>query len=167
MVRQFEERPSDNLIIVLDPGSVPHDLAKRGLGDRSRHQEETDSSLEAAVSLVATVCWEWCRQAGDWLVLGIGGAKPAVLAGTTNRELALAMLPYLAVFEPGQARNAAELPDRLRVAALPAAPVLVVSAGLTDLPDRLADALRRPVAWVNVAAGQDVDFFERGIGHAR
>jgi uncharacterized protein (DUF58 family) len=164
MVREFEEVPSENLVVVLDLADGRSTEALPGQGGPSG--EETGSPLEHAVSLVATVCWEWCRQAGNWLALGVGGPNPVVLMGATSRALGLAMLGHLAGLDTGGSNETSHLRDRLCQAALPAAPVLVVSAGPTDLPDLLADDLRRPVASVDVLAGSDVDFFERDSRHA-
>jgi uncharacterized protein (DUF58 family) len=156
MVREFEEMPADNLILVLDPEPPFGDPGMDGA-----------ARVEDAVSLAATVCWEWCRQTGDRLVLVAAGADPVVLAGVTGRELALRLLRCLALTRGGSGTDVGALRERLAEVELPAAPVLVVSAGPTDLADVVAEQLRRPVAAVNVSDPAAWDFFERGTGHAR
>src|SRR5262249_46220176 len=88
MVREFEAPPTDDLIIVLDPyapGGPPQ-----------------DADLEAAVSLVATICWARCRQKGDRLALVITGTNATVLDGVSGPEHAMRLLECLAVVGPGQ-----------------------------------------------------------------
>src|SRR5262249_34117820 len=81
MVREFEESSGQNLILILDPWG-PADAAQE---------------LDRAVSLVATICWEWARQGHDQLFLGIATQDPAVLSGSSTRERALLMLRALAL----------------------------------------------------------------------
>jgi hypothetical protein len=50
MVREFEDVPGDDVVLVVAPG-----------GD-----------LETTICLAAGVCWEWCRRRGDRLVLLAG-----------------------------------------------------------------------------------------------
>jgi uncharacterized protein (DUF58 family) len=186
MVREFEELPTDNLLLVLE-------LAPDG-----------DPLLgEEAISLAATVCWEWCRQTGDRLVLAVAGAEPVVVAGVTGRDLArrtlrcLALLPGRSRIEDGRSRmedrsrrkdagpppsilhprssileppssdTAEGLLKRLAEVELPPAPVLVVSTRPTPLPDILGERLRRPVACIDVSDPQGNPFYERTDGHAR
>ena len=82
MVREFEDEPTDNLLVVLDVCADPGQDA---------------SVIEQAVSLAATICWEWCRQKGDRLALAVGGAEPALIAGVTGEALGLRLLECLAV----------------------------------------------------------------------
>src|SRR5579884_877742 len=72
MVREFEEPPSDNLILVLDPWV--------GAGDARAGAGAAFGSLlprtEDAISLAATICWEWCKEAGHHFVLVVAGHEP-------------------------------------------------------------------------------------------
>ena len=152
MVREFEATPSDNLIVILDAWAP---------GQPAGREE-----LDAAISLAATVCWEWCRQHGDRLLLGILGHSAVVLEGITGRSLAFSLLETLAV-EPGysSAESAAWL-NPLAGRRLPPAPVLVVSTRPGSACGPWAERLHRPAACVEVAAATEVDFYERPSSHA-
>lgn len=152
MVREFEATPSDNLIVILDAW-LPESPAG-------------PENLDVAISLTATVCWEWCRQHGDRFVLGIAGQAPVIREGITGRTLALSLLEALAL-EPGYsgAENA-ELLDQFAVRKLPPAPILLVSTRPGSGRSLWADRLHRPVARVEVTASTEVDFYERPPGHA-
>jgi uncharacterized protein (DUF58 family) len=154
MVREFEAPPTDDLIVVLDP------FVEDG--------RPSDADLDAAVSFAATVCWERCRQRGDRLVLALAGTDLVMLDGVTGPEHALRLLECLAVVGPGQgaAPNTDALAVRLAGRGLPAASVLVVSAGRGGLAEALARRLRRPAAGVNARALDRVDFYERPPGQA-
>jgi uncharacterized protein (DUF58 family) len=169
MVREFEDVPANNLVLVLDP-SLPND--ERGTmndepktgPDHSSFIVPHSSLLEDAISLAATICWEWCRQKGDRLVLAVAGDRPAVLDGVTGRDHALRLLECLAVLEPGTGEAGAgyELVlERLAGMPLPPAPVLLLSAGPSDLAAELGRRLRRPVACLDVSALSGVDFYEK------
>jgi uncharacterized protein (DUF58 family) len=155
MVREFEETPSDNLILIFDP-EIPPDL-----------KDSSGSVLfEYGLSLVATICWEWCRQTGDYFLLGIPGRTPAVLSGVTGRQLAQHLLACLALQQPSTSHSAEFLAEMLTIP-LPPAPVLVVGLSPEPLGKTLCKALRRPVAWLDVAAPEVSDFYERADGHER
>jgi uncharacterized protein (DUF58 family) len=164
MVREFEEMPTDNLILILDPTAQ---VGRDGTDIRPRAAWlKTSPVLEEAVSLAATVCWEWCRQTGDHLVLAVAGPAPVVLFGITGRPLALRLLECLAVVEEQAAADGPALLDRLAAVQLPPAAVLLVSAGPSRLGAVLADGLRRPVVEVDVAEPHSQDFYERADADA-
>ncbi len=140
MVREFEDEYTDNLLVVLDLGAA------------------LTPAVEAAVSLAATVCWEWCRQKGDWLALAAGGAGPELIAGATGEALALRLLECLAVQSVGADRAA--LLGRLTRAPLPRAAVLLVTACADGFADELAGRLGRPVAVVEALGPSAADFYE-------
>jgi uncharacterized protein (DUF58 family) len=148
MVREFDETLTDNLILVLDPWLPP------GLDD------DPAEVLEAALCLSATVCWEWCRQKGDELVLAVAGPRPQVLAGTTSLDLACRLLGCLALQEGDEAPDLDGLAAELAATRLPPAPVLLVSTRANGFADRLAARLRRPVSVIDVSASVDLDFYE-------
>jgi uncharacterized protein (DUF58 family) len=149
MVREFEETPMNNLILVLDPWvSAPGD-------------NNSARALEDAVSLAATVCWEWCRQRGDYLVLAVADESPLILSGTTGRDHAVRLLECLAVQTGCPAPDMAGVVDRLSRTALPAAPVLVVSTRPAHRAESLAEPLRRPVAAIDVSDRKSYDFYQR------
>jgi hypothetical protein len=146
MVREYEDWPNDDLTVVLEARKTP------GLAD--------DPLLEAAISLAATICWEWCRQTGDRLVLAIAGAEVSVHEGVTGRALALVLLERLAL-EPGAADvDSDRLVAQLTGRRLPPGPILVVGPAASDLAGRLELALRRHVAPVGVGSDDAGEFFE-------
>jgi len=146
MVREFEDEHTDNLIVVLDLGA-----------------EESPAVVEAAVSLAATVCWEWCRQRGDRLALAVGGPEPALIEGVTGEALAFRLLECLAV-RPGVGDRAALL-DRLGAEPLPRAAVLLVTTRADGFADELARRLGRPVACAEASDLAGVEFYEGPADH--
>jgi uncharacterized protein (DUF58 family) len=148
MVREFEDLPGDHLVLVFDP--TPPAAAD---GD------PPEARFEAAVSLAATVCWEWCRRRGDRLVAALAGPDPVVLDGLTGPAHARRVLEGLAVQQPAPA-HAAALLARLNPVALPPAAVVVVAAGPSALADALRRGLNRPVTALDAAEAQTFDFYE-------
>jgi uncharacterized protein (DUF58 family) len=129
MVREYEDWPNDDLTVVLEAVKQP-DVAD-------------DPRMERAISLAATICWDWCRQTGDRIVLAVAGADVTVLEGVTGLGLARTLLERLAV-EPGIANvDADQLVARLREHRLPTGPILVISPTDTELAVRLQFSLRR------------------------
>jgi uncharacterized protein (DUF58 family) len=163
MVREFEEMPTDNLILILDPTplseTTPSAIGRPGASLRSSPE------LEETIGMAATICWEWCRQTGDRLVLAVAGPEPVVLSGTTGRGLALRLLERLAVLEEQPRSDGQALLERLVAAELPPAPVLLLSAGPSGLGNLLTEGLRRPVVAVNVVDPLSQSFYEREGTH--
>lgn len=146
MVREFEDLPNDNLILIVDPW-IPDATS------------DDNADLERLLSLAATIVWEWCRQKGDELALAIAGIPPTVHHGVSGRELALDMLQALARVHGDSIEMWPSMVDQLMRTELPDAAVLVLSLR-SNLPlDDLAANLRRPVAFVNVAQGEEQAFF--------
>ena len=150
MVREFEDVPTDNLIVVVDT-FLP--------------DEDSDESFEALLSLAATLCWEWCRQAGDQLVLIVAGKQPIVIDGVTGRDHTRRWLECLAVQNGTDQEPDGEPLDRLDGVALPAAPVLLLSIARSRLADALIQRLKRPVACLEVDHLDQIDFYERPANH--
>jgi uncharacterized protein (DUF58 family) len=142
MVREFEALPGDDLLLVIDPSGG------------------ADGHFESAISLAATICWEWCQRRGDQLILAVAGLDGPVLTGLTDPAHAQRLLECLAVLQPGPATDAPALfarvgNDRLRGRVA----VLLVSAG----PSRLGGPLRqrlRHVACLDASALSALDFYE-------
>jgi uncharacterized protein (DUF58 family) len=111
MVREFEDVPTDDLILVVDPARAARTPPGAVCPD-----------LEAIVSLAATICWEWCKQRGDRLVLLVAGDNPVLLDGLAGPEFAHRLLDCLAVLEaqPCRALDPAPVLRRLEGQALPA-----------------------------------------------
>ncbi|MBI3409139.1 MAG: DUF58 domain-containing protein [Planctomycetes bacterium] len=149
MVREFEDLPDEQLVVVMD--ALRPALAEDG---------SVDVAAERALSFAATICWEYCRHKGNRLALGIAGATPAVIEGTTGMPLALEMLEALALMQRDQPQTDEPLIDKLVEAELPTGPMLLVTLRDTDLATRTSRALGRPVAQINVARGEDTEFFD-------
>jgi uncharacterized protein (DUF58 family) len=146
MVREYEDWPNDDLTVVLEA--------------RRATSEGDDPNLELAIRIAATICWEWCHQTGDRLVLAVAGATGTVQDGITGRAVARAMLERLAV-EPGISTiDADELAAKLHRHRLPAGPILVVSPRPSELAARLQRHLRRHVAAVVAGSSEAGAFFE-------
>jgi uncharacterized protein (DUF58 family) len=170
MVREFEETPTDQLVLVVDPwlpaeGDCRSQIAECRLEDGHSALCTLHSALlEDALSLAATICWEWCRQKGERLVLAVAGPAPVVLDGFTSREYALRLLECLALQPGAPTSDTPVLLERLAAADLPKAPILLVSTRTSNLGDLLAGRLHRPVASLNVAdlrePGAEVSFYE-------
>ncbi len=152
MVREFEDLPGENLLLVFDP-------VLEGDGGRERFSRERLDDFEAAVSLAATIAMEWRGDRGGRLVAAVAGADSAVLDGPCGPAHARRVLERLAVVEPlGSAAADAALLGRL--AEVSCAGVVVVAAGRSRLADGLRQALQRPVACLDAQALHDLDFYE-------
>ncbi len=198
MVREFEEPPLDNLILVLDPwlprppdelrerwkqvvfenreimrqllasGPLPP-LEKRRAKEAALARKEEPfrrplEMLERAVSLAATICWEWCKQPGARLGLLIAGGHPSVQVSETGMSRVWPFLESLAVAPGGPQDDAGKLSELLDRAPLPAAPVLLVSTQPSRLGQMLMDRLRRPVLALDVSQPVVADLFEEQLG---
>lgn len=163
MVREFEEEPSENLLVVLDPWlpRVPT-LAPGSLTEEGKEAaRQARRRLETAVSLAATVCWDWCRQKGDHLTLAVAGADtPVALTGVTGPDHAALLMECLALVDGWQETDSTALLDRLAEMALPSGPVLLVSTRSSDFGDHLAERLRKSVACIQVDDLSQYDFYE-------
>lgn len=148
MVREFEDMPEEHLVLVVD-------VQERATGhDRELHL------IERALSFAATICWEWCRQKGDHMVLALAGPKPVIVGGITGLPLALTMLELLALASTETAAETESFLDKLVEAELPKGPMLVVSVHETGLAGAVSQALNRPVAQINVEHAEESEFFE-------
>jgi uncharacterized protein (DUF58 family) len=150
MVREFEDEPNDNLLLVFDP-TLPSESDYCGVPLREQFEE--------AVSLAATICWEWCRRRGDRLVLAVAGPEPAVLEGLTGPIHARRILECLALLDCGTTPADPSLIDRLKAAALPPAVVVLVALGRSSLADALLRALGRPVNSLDATRTDRFDFY--------
>jgi hypothetical protein len=172
MVREYEDVPSDNLLLVLDPsvglcplasasGSGPLASASGSgplAGASGSGGAAKPDAFEDAVSLAATVCWEWCRHTGDRLIVAVadGGEVLDGLAGPTYGRR---VLERLAVVQAGQEADGSGLAERLAAFSdVPAAAVLV-SAGPSRLAGVLGRTLHRGVTCLDAAAWEDLDFY--------
>jgi uncharacterized protein (DUF58 family) len=141
MIREYEDVPSEDLILVVDPSGK-------------------DAVLEATIRLAATICWDWCRHKGNQLTLIVTGSKPIVLDGTTSEEHAFQLLECLALLEAAAETDAANLAQQLPFGGLPAAPILLVSPRARTYAEELGGQWHRPVAALDVTDLASVDFYE-------
>jgi uncharacterized protein (DUF58 family) len=144
MVREYEDVPSDNLLLVLDPTAAP---GKEAL-------------FEEAVSLAATICWDWCRQTSDRLIVTVADAAGDVLDGMAGPAHSRQVLERLALAEAAPAASAAALQTRLAPYVDVAAAAVVVAAGASGLAGPLGAALRRPVACLDAGSADVRDFYD-------
>ncbi len=144
MVREFEEEAGLSLGVVLDPASEMIGCF--------------DPALETAVSLAASICWEWCAHHEDYLVAGALGAKPVVHRGRPSRDLANEVLRTFATVE-GQALAAMQqAPQRLFDRPI-GGPLLLVGAKQNEaLRSALQAQCRQQVVNVTIDAARD--FYE-------
>ncbi len=162
MVREFEEPPSDNLTLILEPWlPAPASELEAGLGkpdENPKHRLALDH-LELAISLAATVCWEWCRQPGAQLALGIAGWNAHMQVTETGTKHVFPLLRSLALVEGCPLPDAPGMGERLRRSRLPPGPVLIVTTHASSLPAALSVQLRRSVAVLDVSERVVDDFF--------
>ncbi len=180
MVREFEEAPTDNLVLILEPwapeservrewesgrvGQYKSDSAAAERPPRaalSLSHSPTLSLLEQAVSLAATICWEWCRQRGDRLVLAIASHRPIILDGATSREHAVRLLERLALVRGVSTVDADGLLEELGGADLPVGPVLLVTTQSESmLAETVAARLHRRVTTLDAVSAEREDYYE-------
>lgn len=150
MVREFEDEPSDNLLVVVDP-SLPTESDYCGVPLREQFEE--------MVSLIASICWEWCRRRDDRLIVATATAEPLVLDGLTGPVHARRILECLAVLDcsPGPVDEA--VIGRLQAQRVPAALVVVVGLGQSALAEPLRHSLRRRVHCLDATRTDRFDFY--------
>lgn len=161
VVRQFEQRRNQNLVIVLDLG--PGEMA-----DAVQSQRADTDAVERAISFVATVVADVCRGGGWWLTVSAAANERWTESGPTSTAMLHEVMRRLALSEP--AANEV-LPSVLGDAldrAHPGAQLLVVSHRRLELDDsRFAELWRdsrrraqRPAIRVVEAAGASLaEFF--------
>lgn len=166
MVREFEETPHDNLVIVLDPW-LPTDSKNRSSVTASGVSHDPGASasgvahqrLEDAISLAATICWEWCQESGNRLVLGVADKDPLVIHGESGNDLRMRMLRALAGVTGHSEPDVVQLVASLRPI-LPPGPILVLTTSPGNLQGTMEREFHRPVTCIHVAGLANFDFFE-------
>jgi uncharacterized protein (DUF58 family) len=139
MVREMEDVPGDDLILVFDTTGSPGRL------------------FEEAVSLAATIVQEWCRSRGDRLLLAIAGPGGEIVDGLTGPDHARRLLERLATVEPGDAPGT--IMESLGRVAPSTAGVILVCAGPSKMEQELELSLGRPVLLLDAAGGQEWGFY--------
>jgi uncharacterized protein (DUF58 family) len=169
MVREFEDLPSENLLLVFDPTLVldEEDLSPaERVADRRWLREQ----FEQAVSLVATIAWDWCRRRGNRLVFAFAGKTTLVFDGPTSLAHGFTVLEFLSRCRPNRVHRTPSREDVdagmkvvtgwLRSKPMPAYSALVVTVEASALVEPLQFALNRPVSWVDVTTLNGLDFYE-------
>jgi uncharacterized protein (DUF58 family) len=146
MVREFEDLPNDNLMLIVDP------IAPEGTS--------TTPQLERLLALAATIVYEWCRQKGDRFILVLGGPNPKLLQGTTSRPFLIDALRALATVAVGPITDVPAVGKLLDDPSLPASACLVIASEPSSIGSVLAEGSSLRPAVLNVAAGEDQSFFE-------
>lgn len=163
MVREFEDMPSDNLILVVDPWLPAAVVLHNGnIADDDR-LSALERLRELTLSLAATICHDRCRQTGDELVFALAGTEPVILQGTTGPSLALQVLEALALVNNLAETDAGDLAHRLGSIPLPPGPVLAVSAMPSSLASTLEQRLHRPVAALDPLKAHEYELVEKEL----
>jgi uncharacterized protein (DUF58 family) len=169
MVREFEDLPSENLLLVFDPTLIldeDHLAPAERFADRRWLREQ----FEQAVSLVASIAWDWCRRRGNRLVFAFAGKETQLLDGPTSLAHGYAVLEFLSRCRPNRVHGSPRREDVdasmgvvagwLRAKPMPAYSALVVTIEASALVEPLQDVLNRPVSWVDVTTLNRLDFYE-------
>ena len=136
MVREFDQGSHYDLLLIVE----------------AFEQKNASSHLESAISLAASIAWQWARDGNDRVVLGVAGRDIAVRATNAGREPAAEALTCLADVQGSANPNLDQLATQLDELSLPAGPALFVSSRERpgDL-DALSARLRRPLAFLSAA----------------
>jgi uncharacterized protein (DUF58 family) len=140
MVREFDHGTHHDLLLIVEPFVHP-----------GSHGAKT---LEAAISLAATVCWSWAHDAGDRVVLAVVGTQACVADGQGAPSQALELLRVLASVVGSSDCDTKSLAQKLHTVALPAGPAVLVSSRTNDrrTADELSRLLEHPVAYIDATA---------------
>ncbi len=159
MVREFEDEPSDNLLLVVDP-ALPAPVSPSNKGkDEGDDRASMREQFEEMISLIASICWEWCRRRDDRLVLATATAEPTVLDGLTGPIHGRRVLECLAALECGTGGVDGAVIRRLQSRRLPAAVVVVAALGHSALVEPLRRALGRRVHCLDASRTDRFDFY--------
>lgn len=161
MVREFEDSPSENLVLVVDPWPTglptsPDPAAPEAIA------AGRDPAGERVIRVAASLCREWCRRPGDRLVLAAGAKDTILRSGVTGPAYEARLLETLALLEAPVTGQHSSLVDAVRSEPLPSGPLLLLVAGSTSLGDRLSAYLHRPVVTVDVCGPSGSDLIEEG-----
>lgn len=135
VVREFDQGTHHDLILIVEPFAGPKDA----------------SAAESAISMAATICSAWSKEAGDRIVLGIASEPPIVVTGGESTASALELLEALAVAPVSLKSNLVELERRLSESPLPSGQVLWISSrGDARSADQMSERLQRPIVFIDV-----------------
>ena len=184
MVREFEETPNDNLTVLLDawlpgmrnaedgvrnqatsPNQAPNSDSHSDTTGSVNHlhvdskSDPARSRLEDAVSLAATICWEWCQENGNRLAIGIADKNPVVLTGESGPDLRRRLLRALSEVNGHPDADVIQLVASMRPI-VPPGPILVLTTSPGNLRKTFEREFHRPVTCIHVPNLAQFDFFE-------
>jgi uncharacterized protein (DUF58 family) len=140
MVKEFEDVPGEDLLMVFDPAA------------------DADANLERAVTLAATIVDEWCQRRGNRLILAVAGKDLEIIEGVTGPELARRALKALAVVQrPTDAT--ASVANALRPYVPRSASAVVVAGGPSNHGDELEAVLGRAVTMLDARHPEELPFY--------
>jgi uncharacterized protein (DUF58 family) len=143
MVREFDQGSHFDLLLIVEA-----------------YEADSESShLEAAISLAATLAWNWANDGGDRVVLALAGEECLVHATRDGRDPVGGALSCLANVRGSAQPDLDALAHRLDAIGLPHGPALFVSSRRHDhvATDRLSARLQRPLAYLD--ASDPPDFY--------
>jgi uncharacterized protein (DUF58 family) len=133
MVREFEDSSPPNLTLVVEP-FMP-----------SSPSAEDQKRLEWIISLSASICREWCRDAESRFALIISTANPVILPSGGGSEFARKTMESIAIQMGSPAVSSSTWMEKL--GRLGTTQWLVISSHpKSTLPEELASQLGKPVA---------------------
>jgi uncharacterized protein (DUF58 family) len=137
MVREFDQGSHYDLLLVVE----------------AYEPESGPSYLESAVSLAATIAWQWAHDGGDRVVIAVGGGEATILVTRNGRDPVGEVLACLANLKGSVEPDMEGLVARLDRIALPAGPALFVSSRGNSgrRIDALSERLGRPLAFLDAA----------------
>lgn len=150
MVREFEEYPNDDLVLIVDLSAGP---AGASAGKPAKFEE--------MLSLAASIVWEWCRQKGDWFTMIVAGDKATRIAGPTGQGLLSEAMRALAAAKPVPIAAAVLAEEALRQGPASMAAQLILSVGAGTLVGTI-DCGGRPAVHIDVDRDDHRDFFDEG-----
>lgn len=200
MIREYEEPPASDLVLVLDPwlpdrpeklrkqldeviatnqatirrllaSGPPPSADKRKAKEASLARKELPyrvplENLETAISLAATLCWEWNRLAGARIrvIVGDGQSPQSIHSDGTSQGL-LRLLERLALVEGGPEADAGAgfWANLLKSPPLSSAPVLVLTTRTeATFGDGPWSSANRRLVMIRIAQGEHAEFFNPG-----
>jgi uncharacterized protein (DUF58 family) len=137
MVREFDQGTHCDLLLIVD----------------AFQPESGESHLEAALSLAATIAWQWSQEVGDRVLVALAAEDTVIVSSRDGPDKMTEVLGALADTVGASQPNLDALAAKLDCILLPAGPALCVSSRNINGPiaDRLSARLGRPLAVMNAA----------------
>jgi uncharacterized protein (DUF58 family) len=162
MIKEYEEPPADNLILILE--AFREEVAETTKSPKSSPKHETPASvppLEKAISLAATICWEWRSYAQTEMVLGVADKVSTVKTGAAEQ-----VGPYLQTLAQIQGGSKLDVPGLLTGLTdnVPPGAVVIVSPGASKTATAVAQHLKRPVLVLDVTTRMSDEVFHLAQG---